>query len=812
MFPKRFARNHPSKAEDKNIVLCGSARFTVLSPKLIRIEYDVDAQFEDRATQTVINRRLGDVEFSKETVGDEIVIRTDSLELHYNSKLGFVPDGLYIKVLCMNDCPTWHFGDTLHTLKGTCRTLDGAGYPHSLESFDLGDGVCSREGFSILDDSKSLPILEDGWVEPRKRNIFDLYFFGFGHDYIGATRAFYSISGFPPLLPNYVFGNWWSRFHNYSQKEYMDLMSTFAMEDIPFTVAVIDMDWHWSRGAGGKPWYETWTGYSWNTELFPKPHEFIGWLRDHNLHPTLNLHPAKGIQDHEDCYTDMANAMGIDPKSKKTVEFQPTSKDFWDPYFKFAHHPHEDMGVDFWWMDWQQGTTTDMPGLDPLWILNHLHSLDCQRDEDKRPMFFSRYAGPGSQRFFVGFSGDTEVSWKVLKFETSFTPTASNIGYPYWSHDVGGFQCGERDDELYARWVQFGVFSPICRLHSIDDDFMSKEPWRFDANAEKAACSALRMRHAMFPYLYTMNHRTHTEGLPLCMPLYYSYPEEENAYKYNNQYFFGSEAIFCPITEKCNPTTKLAKTQIWLPEGKWIDFRNGLIYEGSKEYTTYRNLNDFMLFCKAGAILPLNIYTDKNNSQTDVAGRDVYIFPGADNTFTLYEDEGVNNRYKDGHFATTKMHLEWSDNKAVFTIEPAQGDILILPESRNYFLRFVGFSANAKVTVEADNGDGAPSPYHIQNTQNALELAINDVFTYVGAKITIEDENGVLGSMEHAKKIYFNRIMAAQIPNDYKNRIYKILTESHYTLPQRYMELSKYNKVHPELIDALKEILDVVKE
>lgn len=809
MLPKHFFRNYTTKAEDKNTVLCGNARFTVLSEKLIRIEYDGEGQFEDRATQTVINRQIGEVEFVQRTDGDELVICTSSLELHYNPTIGFVPEGLYIKVLCMPEAPVWHFGDTLHTLKGTCRTLDGAGDPHPLESFNLGDGVCSREGFSILDDSKSLIILEDGWIEPRKNGIFDLYFFGFGHDYIGATKAFYTITGFPPLLPSYVFGNWWSRFHNYSQSDYQELMSKFTHHDIPFTVAVIDMDWHWSRGACGKPWYETWTGYSWNTELFPEPQEFLDWLHDHNFHPALNLHPAKGIQDHEDMYAEMAIAMGIDPKTKDPVEFQPTNKDFWKPYFEIVHHPHEESGVDFWWMDWQQGTSTDMAGLDPLWALNHFHSLDCQRG-DKRPMFFSRYAGPGSQRFFVGFSGDTQSSWDILKYEPAFTATAANIGYPYWSHDVGGFHGGTRDDELYARWVQFGVFSPICRLHSTDSIFMSKEPWEFGAEAEKVACKALRMRHAMFPYLYTMNYRTHTEGLPLCMPLYYLHPEEENAYKYTNEYYFGSEMIFSPVTEKCNPVTKLAKNEVWLPEGKWIDFCNGLIYDGGKEITTYRNLEAFSLFCKAGAIVPFDIYNDCNNSQNS-KGRDIYIFPGADNSFTLYEDEGINNNYKDGHFATTNLTLKWTDKKAVFTINPAQGDPLVLPEARNYFLRFMSFSKDAKVTVKTSNQDEFPCKYFVQSSTKVLEVVINEVYVSETIEITIEDENGLINNNGNVSSIIYDVLLDSQISNNEKLEIYKTLVEKEYTLTERYYELSKYKNIEPQLIDALKELLKLKK-
>ena len=155
--------------------------------------------------------------------------------------------------------------------------------------------------------------------------------------------------------------------------------------------------------------------------------------------------------------------------------FDITDPEFLEAYFETVLHPMEKEGVDFWWLDWQQGNTTKIEGLDPLWMLNHYHYLDSRR-LGTRGLTFSRYAGPGSHRYPVGFSGDTVISWESLDFQPYFTANASNIGYGWWSHDIGGHMLGVRDDELTTRWVQFGVFSPINRLHSTDNPFNGKEP------------------------------------------------------------------------------------------------------------------------------------------------------------------------------------------------------------------------------------------------------------------------------------------------------------------------------------------------
>ena len=330
---------------------------------------------------------------------------------------------------------------------------------------DLEDGLASLFGYATLDDSTTLA-LADGWVAPRIEGNLDLYYFGYGRDAAGAVRDFYRLSGPQPLLPRWALGNWWSRYYAYTAEEYQALIERFEAEDLPFSVAVLDMDWH--QVAIDPKFGSGWTGYSWNTDLFPDPPAFLAWLHAHGLKVSLNVHPADGVRAFEDRYSRLAERLGIDPASGQPVNFDIADPDFLLAYLEEIHHPLEAEGVDFWWLDWQQGSHTAMPGLDPLWMLNHYHFLDSGRD-GKRPITFSRYAGPGSHRYPVGFSGDTVTSWASLDFQPYFTATAANLGYGWWSHDIGGHMFGVRDDELVTRWFQLGVFSPINRLHSTKD-------------------------------------------------------------------------------------------------------------------------------------------------------------------------------------------------------------------------------------------------------------------------------------------------------------------------------------------------------
>ena len=487
-------------------------RITVLTARLFRLEYSEDGVFEDRPTQCVLNRDFPVPQFRVFETDGSLKIVTEGVVLLYD-KQKFSPSGLSLTVKSKGNAHNgvWHYGEEAGDLRGTARTLDNADGAVELEHGLLSDWG----GYSLLDDSRSLLIRPDGWVEPRQGERIDLYFFGYGRDYQACLRDFYHLTGPAPMLPRYALGNWWSRFHRYDEAEYKALMERFEAEQVPFSVAVIDMDWHLvdvdpKYGSG-------WTGYTWNKELFPDPAEFMAWLHRHGLRVTLNVHPADGVRPFEEAYRPMAEALGKDWQKEEPVEFDVTDPRFMDAYFKYLHHPNEQAGVDFWWLDWQQGTRTRIPGLDPLWMLNHYHFLDSMR-EDRRGLTFSRYAGPGSHRYPVGFSGDTIISWESLAFQPYFTANASNIGYGWWSHDIGGHMQGYRDDELSTRWVQFGVFSPILRLHSSCSDFTSKEPWNYNPIAEAVMKRYLRLRHELVPYLYTMNYYASRKGQPLIRP------------------------------------------------------------------------------------------------------------------------------------------------------------------------------------------------------------------------------------------------------------------------------------------------------
>ncbi|WP_407341626.1 TIM-barrel domain-containing protein [Pengzhenrongella phosphoraccumulans] len=630
-----------SAAPDPLAVVQGPGyRFTVLTSRLIRMERSESDAFVDGPTQLVVRRQFDVPEFTVARTAESLDLWTEHLHVRYDLA-AFSGAGLSVSMRTRSQAAhrtTWHHGDPVDwqdgrqsNLGGTARTLDDVDGAVALEP-----GLLSRHGFAVVDDSATLEVTQDGWVAPRAGTEEDLYFFGYGTDVRGALRDFFRLTGPSPILPRWSLGNWWSRYHRYSAQEYLALMDRFAAAGVPLSVAVLDMDWHLvdidpSLGSG-------WTGYTWNPELFADPPAFLAALHDRGLHVTLNVHPADGVRRHEAAYAEVARDLGLDPADGTEIGFDISSREFVRAYLERLHHPHERIGVDFWWLDWQSGTHTRVPGLDPLWMLNRVHYLDSGR-EGKRPLILSRYAGLGSHRYPVGFSGDTITTWASLDFQPYFTATAANVGYFWWSHDIGGHLGGAKDIELTTRWFQLGVFSPINRLHSTSSPFTSKEPWHFGPEAERIMARFLRLRHQLVPYLYSAMWVSHTDGVAPVRPMYHDHPTAPEAYEVPNQFLFGPDLLVAPITTPVDAGTHLGQVTAWLPEGTWFDFFTGRRYDGGRRLALHRSIAQMPVLAPAGAVVPLAA-DPLADAGANPAALVLRVFPGADGGCVLLEDDG----------------------------------------------------------------------------------------------------------------------------------------------------------------------------
>ena len=761
------------KTREEMVVRGEKYRISVLTERLIRLEYSKKGVFVDEKTQTIMNRDFETFRFRVEEKEDSLSIVTKYLRLIYDKK-EFSGEGLKINVSGNfgTTSSVWHYGDKNESLKGTVRTLDTID-----GATELGEGVVSKKLWSFIDDSKSMLLVDDDFVIREDEEAIDIYFFGYGLDYKEALRDFYKLSGATPLLPRYSLGNWWSRYYKYTDESYLELLERFKREDIPFNVAVLDMDWHITDvdskyGTG-------WTGYTWNKEYFKEPEKFLKEVHERGYKITLNVHPADGVRAFEDSYREFAKFMGVNIKNEDPVLFDIADKKFREGYFKYVHHKLEKQGVDFWWIDWQQGENSGKKGLDPLWLLNHLHYKDIQRDK-RRGLILSRYAGVGSHRYPLGFSGDTIITWDSLNFQPYFTATASNIGYSWWSHDIGGHMNGTRDDELFVRWVQFGVFSPIMRLHSTCNDFSGKEPWNYNDIANAIIKKYLRLRQRLIPYLYTMNLKTHKDGLPLILPIYYFEAENEKAYNYPNEYYFGEDLLVCPITEKGDELSKLSRVKAYLPKGCWVDIFTGIKYAGEREIELYRSLDDIAVFARLGSILPLD--ARKSGNEIDNPNElDLHVFAGADGSYSLAEDASELADFVEKEWRYTEFlgkakenFLDYNDKKYSYelNIEAVKNNIADAIKKRKYNIYLHGIKEYYSLEISAGKKSISPLAISYDDKVNALVINLDNISLDKEIKINIVSKYNY-NSFKIIEDKIFAMLNAAQISYDLKTVLFE---------------------------------------
>ena len=758
--------NNP-KACDKAVVVAGNARFTVLTPEMIRMEWSEDGKFEDRATLTIVNRALDVPEFAVEECDKALVITTDKVKLTYQKGEKFSAENLKAEFEVAGEKQTWHYGDVDSlNLMGTTRTLDGyysLNHPKNRKKnfSEMETGLLSRSGWSVIDDSSRhiLAPVESHWkqwVECRPEGERqDLYLLAYGHDYKKALKDYTRIAGDIPMPPKYTFGYWWSRYWQYSDNELRDLVETMQSFDIPLDVLIVDMDWHetWGlrrKGARKDEYGQRigWTGYTWKQQLFPDPKNFMDWCHDKNLKVSLNLHPASGIQPFEEPYERFIEAYEWQDKGK-SVPYKMSEEKWADAYFKSVLVPFEQDGIDFWWLDWQQWVLSKyVKDLNNTFWLNHTfyHHM-AQSQPERRPMIYHRWGGLGSHRYQVGFSGDIYIAWDALAFLPWFTATASNVGYGYWGHDIGGHMYHSEDPnitnpEMYLRWLQYGVFTPIFKTHCTKNAEIERRIWHFPDHM-KDMRATMHLRYALVPYIYRAARQTYETGVSMCRPMYYDYPECELAYALKDQHMFGDDILVAPIVSPINEATGLAERKVWLPKGtSWYNMATGKMYEGNDEepYTIHSTLAENNYFVKAGTIIPM-YPSSVRNLQATLNSYVLTFVPGGDGKTTIYEDDGESDNYK-SEYATIDVSKQTKGNKVVIKIAPRKGDYKGAMGSNTYELRLPASFPPQRVVVDGRELDYARYAKEGQWSYDGYELAsviyVGEVKNSRGCTVEIE--------------------------------------------------------------------------
>jgi len=415
-----------------------------------------------------------------------------------------------------------------------------------------------------------------------------------------------------------ILGSWYCRWRDYTSDDFLQIVSEYKEHDFPLDIMVMDMGWHRMNATYGygHAGMLGWTGYSWNKKLIPDPEDLLNKLHNDRIFVSLNDHPHDGIRNHEDCYPDFMRALGKDPSTNENLPFKIGDRAYTNAFFKYGHQPLGKMGIDFWWVDWQQDHiypyVFGYPNLRFLPWLNYLYFKNSE-ENGNRGLGFSRWGGWGDQKHPIEFSGDIKSTWQSLKFEVAFTANSGNAGCFFWAHDLGGFY-GDRNPELYTRWVQFGLTNSTLRVHSCGEN-LDRRPWLWGENEEKSMRIIYHLRSQLIPYIYSSVWQCNHQSLSLLRPMYLEYPNDSNAYQNPQEYLFGDNFLSAPIVSPGIGPNKLAKQKVWFPAGTWYNIFSNEKHEGSKTDSVSADLDKFPFYVRGGYPIPMQTYTARMTTE-----------------------------------------------------------------------------------------------------------------------------------------------------------------------------------------------------
>lgn len=788
------------QAKPEMIVKGNKYRFTILTERLLRLEYSPTGVFNDYATELVTFRNFDLAKFTKKEDSNYLEIETSYFKLVYAKEEPFNGGSLNpiknLKVVLNGTDNVWYFGHPeAKNYYGSSISTEG-----KKKNEKENRGLFSLDGFVSFDDSATLRLDANGTVVSYNPEACDIYLFMYNKDFGMCVTDYFKLTGMPSLIPRYALGNWWCRDLPYTSDQVLELANNFEKNDIPLSVFLFDKDWHIRDTDTYK---DIETGFTFNSSLLPDPKSLIGKLHMKGVRVGLEINPKDGIYPHEANYAAIKNF--LEYKEEGIIAIDPLNPKMLDVLLRFVLQPLEGVGVDFFWNNYRNDKD-----LNRLWVLNHYMFNDLARKPDKRGMILSRNALKAAHRYPVLYGGESKVSWENFTSIPFFNLSASNIGVCFWSHDIGGYIDGIEDPELYIRSVELGVFSPILRFHSASGKYYKREPWRWDTKTFTIVGNYLRLRHRLTSYLYTEAYKYHKTGSMIFQPLYYYLPKVYDDPLYRNEYFFGSELLVSPIVNKKDTVMNRTIHRFYLPEGMWYEFTTGKKYPGNKKYISFYKEEDYPIFARRGSIIPLSNKSNVNNTSnpTDI---EIHVFPGQNNTYRMYEDDGISSLYKEGYYLITEIDYNYLPNNYTLIIRAIEGKSGIVPDTRNYKIRFRNTKYSSEVVAYFGN-----NPIEVNNTyeeNNDFIVEINNVSTVGQLTINCKGKDIEIDAVRVVNEDIDEILSDLQIETVIKEKIAAILFSDEDLKDKRIKirKLKKHN-VDKSFITLFLKLLEYINE
>ena len=665
---ERFKVDYKSSTSNPENVFKGNKyRITILTDRLIRLEYNENGVFEDRPSIFAQNRNFAKPDFNVSENNNTLKIITKYFELEYKKEKKFDGGKLSptsnLKILLYNTDKVWYYNHP-----------EARRYPATISMSDnkmkSKKGIFSLDGFISIDDSNTDIILENGQIEKRNSSGIDMFVFMYNKDYYYCLNDYFMLTGKPSFLPRYSFGVWYSKNEFFDENKIQKVSNKFIENNVPISILILNK---WSTKMD-------------LSESYSNFKDIFQLLFNRNIRLGLTIDYTDGFDSNQ--YAKLGQYLQKDKFGR--IPFNIYDSKTIDAYLKILIHPLIFNGIDFLSLNKPLKSSNNLN-----YNLDYYLYNDQKIIENKRPLFCSSNYSNISHRYGTTYSGVSKVGWNALKNIVEFNTSSFNIGMSYWVHDIGGTFDGIEDNELFTRFVQLGVFSPIIKLSSEGGKYYKREPWVWGIKTSEITTDYLNLRYRLIPYIYTEAYKYYKFGKPMIEPIYYRYPKIYDDALYRDEYFFGSQFLISPITEKKDYIMNRVIHKLYIPDGIWYDYFTGKKYRGNKRYTSFYKDEDYPVFVKSGSIIPLSV--NKYNNTNLPNELEILIFPGENNTYSIYEDDGITMGYEKGNYIITNVELLSKKNSYNLTILPVEGKVGILPKTRNYKIRFRNTRAASRI-------------------------------------------------------------------------------------------------------------------
>ncbi|MDD3187608.1 MAG: glycoside hydrolase family 31 protein [Bacilli bacterium] len=770
-------------------------RITIITESLLRIEYDDNGIFEDRPTELVWYRNHPKPAYNIKEDSKYLEIETKYFKLYYSKEKPFSGSKINptqnLKIELKNSDRVWYYGHPEVRNYGTSA--------ESLENKNkkLKKGLFSGDGFVSMEDSANKIIQENGEIINRESKEIDIYVFMYLKDFSECLKDYFMITGYPALIPRYALGNWWSRNIEYNDELLKKLVDDFKDKSIPISVLLLNKEWH-NRSFHDKL---VDSGFTYDNNKFKNPLAMAKYLHQNGIRLGLSINPIEGIYPYEEEYEKITEY--LEANEGGVIPFNVYNPKFIDVYLKLLIHPLENKEVDFYWLDNEKIDSHIQ------WALNHYQFYDMSRNYKIRPMLLTNNSEIAEHRYPTLYSGKTDVGWETLKSIPLFTASAANKGVSFWAHDIGGFHNGIEDDELYTRFVQLGIFSPIFKFGADSGKYYKREPWRWGIKTYSIVKDYMTLRHRLIPYLYTESYKYHKYGTPLVQPLYYKNPDMYDDTIYKNEYFFGSELFICPIINQKEDVMNRVIHRFYLPEGTWYDFVTGKKFPGGKNYISFFKDEDYPVFAKSGAIIVLG-NNENINDTTPPKNLEIQIFPGTNNTYNLYEDDGISDLYKKDYFLKTSIDYNYLPNNYTVIIRAIDGKSNIVPEQRNYKIRFRNTKKAPETVIYFNDTPIKNFKTYKEGTDFIVE--VSDIKTIGQLTINCKGKDIEISAVRIVNEDLYSIISDLQIETKLKEAIDKILFDDTLTINKKRVQIRKLRRkgLGPQFIKLFLKLLEYI--